>query len=60
MHVVFALIKRTAIVDIVPLRGEGKEFANNSSSMGVPCRKIKYHLEESMNQIYRYYGREGD
>lgn len=40
--------------------GGCKEFANNSSSMGVPCRKIKYHLEESMNQIYRYYGREGN
>lgn len=39
--------------------GGCKEFANNSSSKGAPCRKIKYHLEESMNQIYQCYSKEG-
>lgn len=37
--------------------GGCKEFANNISSKGAPCRKIKYHLEESMRQLYQYYCR---
>ncbi len=35
--------------------GGCKEFLRNKTSNGVPCRKVKYYLEESMDQIYKYY-----
>ena len=31
------------------------EFSVNESSKGVPCRKIKYYLEEGMDQIYQHF-----
>lgn len=35
--------------------GGCREFINNLDSNGAPCRKVKYHLEESMYQINQHY-----